>query len=85
MGRARYAEEGRRPEEELELSQAGGDGQANNGNPPEAQAARRGCFPTSMGLSVLVAKDSTTLRVTVTWGDYTPLENEEKRPTENGK
>ncbi len=65
------------PQEELDGSQAGGSGDEDSDNPPEAQAARRGHFPSSMGLSVLVPKDLTTLRVTVRWGDYTPLENEE--------
>ncbi|MEW6321225.1 MAG: DISARM system helicase DrmA [Acidobacteriota bacterium] len=38
----------------------------------EGQAARRGRFPSSMGLSVLVPETATTLSVTAQWGDYEP-------------
>jgi hypothetical protein len=40
----------------------------------EPPAARRGHFPSSIGISVLVPKDATELRVTARWGDYTPRE-----------
>jgi hypothetical protein len=40
----------------------------------EPPAARRGHFPSSIGISVLVPGDATELRVTARWGDYTPRE-----------
>jgi hypothetical protein len=40
----------------------------------EAPPARRGQFPSSIGLSVLVPADATELRVTARWGDYIPRE-----------
>lgn len=36
----------------------------------ERTAAKKGFFPSSMGLSALVSADATELRVTVRWGDY---------------
>ena len=47
-------------------------------NKDEAPAARRGQFPSSIGISVLVPQDATELRVTARWGDYTPIEQEGK-------
>jgi hypothetical protein len=40
----------------------------------ERKAAKRGFFPSSMGLSFLVAKEQRSITVTVRWGDYTPTE-----------
>jgi hypothetical protein len=53
-----------------ELSDTGGTDDAAT---PEPAAARRAVFPSSMGLSLLVAKEAKELRVTVRWGDYRPL------------
>lgn len=39
-----------------------------------APTARKGHFPSSIGLSVLVPADATSLRVSVRWGEYTPRE-----------
>jgi hypothetical protein len=36
----------------------------------ERSAAKKGFFPSSMGISVLVSADTTALDVTVAWGDY---------------
>ena len=36
----------------------------------ERKAAKKGFFPSSMGLSFLVAKDADTVNVTVRWADY---------------
>jgi hypothetical protein len=41
---------------------------------PEQASARKAFFPSSMGLSVLVARDTAQLRVRVAWGDYLPLQ-----------
>src|SRR5437870_12038502 len=40
----------------------------------ERKAAKKGFFPSSMGLSFLVPKDVHALTVTATWGDYTHTE-----------
>ena len=40
----------------------------------DPKAAKRGFFPSSIGLSFLVAKDATSLHVSVTWADYRPEE-----------
>ena len=42
----------------------------------ERKAAKRGFFPSSMGLSFLVAKQAQALNVTVRWGDYEQAETE---------
>ena len=42
----------------------------------ERRAAKRSFFPSSMGLSFLVARQAQTLDVTVRWGDYEPSEIE---------
>ena len=42
----------------------------------ERKAAKRGFFPSSMGLSFLVAKQAQALNVTVRWGDYEQAEAE---------
>ena len=36
----------------------------------ERKAGKKGFFPSSMGLSFLVAEDADTVSVTVRWGDY---------------
>jgi hypothetical protein len=40
----------------------------------ERKAAKKGYFPSSMGLSFLVPKETDHLAVTVRWGDYAPVE-----------
>ena len=42
----------------------------------ERKAAKKGYFPSSMGLSFLVPKETRTLAVLVRWGDYAPAEIE---------
>ncbi len=49
---------------------------------PEKTAARKGFFPSSMGLSFLLPREATEVEVTVTWGDYFPLEEETEEETE---
>ena len=41
---------------------------------PEAAAARKGLFPSSIGLSFLVPAAARSLTVTACWGDYSPHE-----------
>ena len=43
----------------------------------ERKAAKKGYFPSSMGLSFLVPKEEDALEVTVSWGDYEPVELED--------
>ena len=42
----------------------------------DRKSAKKGFFPSSMGLSFLVSKDARTLAVTVRWGDYSPSDFE---------
>jgi hypothetical protein len=42
----------------------------------ERKAAKKGFFPSSMGVSFLLLKDGRSLTVTVRWGDYVPVEIE---------
>lgn len=44
-------------------------------NVPEKTFARKAFFPSSMGLSLLVAENTSHLNVTVEWGDYSPYIN----------
>jgi hypothetical protein len=61
---------------------AGGDA-TDDDTTPEPPAARRAFFPSSIGLSLLVSKQTRQLRVEVSWGDYhaepldAPVEGEE--------
>ncbi len=54
------------------LDQVGRKIEADDDNAPEAASARKAFFPSSMGLSVLVAADTAQLQVKVTWADYVP-------------
>ena len=55
----------------------------------ERQAARKGFFPSSIGLSFLVAKDAGELDVTIRWGDYRHVKdgagNGEEAPESGGE
>jgi len=51
-------------------------GSADEDSGGEQPAARRGFFPSSMGLSFMVPSAADELRVTVRWGDYTAQEIE---------
>ncbi len=48
----------------------------------ERKAAKKGYFPSSMGLSFLVDKEAESLQVTVRWGDYATaeIEGEDGKP-----
>ena len=43
----------------------------------EKKAAKKGYFPSSMGLSFLVPEDADSVEVAVSWGDYAPEEVED--------
>jgi len=59
-------------DDQMELVDAGG---ADDNVVPESQARSRAFFPSSMGLSVLVAQTTSTLTVEVLWGTYARLPN----------
>ncbi len=42
-------------------------------NAPESTSARKAFFPSSMGLSVLVPRDTDRLQVRISWADYAPV------------
>ena len=53
---------------------------ASNGDdekPPESASARKGHFPSSMGLSFLFAPETKEIEVAVSWGDYEPTETDD--------
>ncbi len=56
-----------------EIPDSAGLAEENN---EERKAAKKGFFPSSMGLSFLVPKGARVLDVTVRWGDYAPAEIE---------
>lgn len=59
-----------------ELDFAGHAGASDEEHAPEMASARKGLFPSSIGLSCLVSKDTQALEVEVYWGDYSPLEQQ---------
>jgi hypothetical protein len=61
-------------DEELDSQERHADG--DDDGEPEGGPARRAWFPSSMGLSFLVAKGTDRVRVRVAWGDYQPVELE---------
>ncbi len=56
-----------------ELDAPSEPGNGDDAATPEAGAARKGLFPSSMGLTVLVPRNAETLRVELRWGDYAPV------------
>ncbi len=62
--------------DQLSRTSAGDDETA-----PEAASARKALFPSSMGLSFLVAQTTAELQVTVEWGDYFPVVEETEAET----
>ncbi len=61
------------PDGDEVLDQVGRHVEADDDSAPEAASARKTHFPSSMGLSVLVAADTTQLQVKVAWADYEPV------------
>ena len=55
--------------DDLDSPAAGGDA-TDDDTTPEPPAARRAFFPSSIGLSLLVSKQTRQLQVEVNWGDY---------------
>ena len=58
------------PDEDDDLDEAPASGGLPDESSEERKAARKGFFPSSMGLSFLVAGGADALAVTVRWGDY---------------
>jgi hypothetical protein len=54
-----------------ELSDSGG---ADDAETPDAVTAKRAFFPSSMGMSLLIAQDAAGADVSVHWGDYKPFD-----------
>src|SRR5438132_13970974 len=66
-------EEQRSDETSVEELDAATDGTGTDDQTtPEPAAARRSFFPSSIGLSFLVADSTKTVRVVARWGDYQP-------------
>jgi len=59
------------------------DGLAEEGS-EERGSAKKGFFPSSMGISALVASDARSLSVTVLWGEYTPDEHQAEGEKDEG-
>ena len=55
---------------------AAGAGAEDDDTAAEPPAAKRGQFPSSLGISLLVPPDAESLEVTARWGDYEPVERE---------
>jgi hypothetical protein len=60
-------------DDDLDVVQGGGAGEDEN--IPDKPFAKKAFFPSSMGLSLLVAENASQLNVTVQWGDYYPLKD----------
>ena len=60
-------------DEESEVAETAGLG---DDSAEDRRAAKKGFFPSSMGLSFLVGADVDTLEVIVRWGDYRRVEAE---------
>ncbi len=65
-----------------QLDQVGRIVDGDDESTPEQSSARKGFFPSSMGLSVLVSADTEQLHVRVAWGDYQPVGRAQPDPEE---
>jgi hypothetical protein len=67
-----------------ELNFGGGDANATDDDTtPEPAAMRRAYFPSSIGLSLLVPRDTGQIRVIAHWGDYGALAHESAETSDN--
>lgn len=64
-----------------ELNAVSGTGSGDDEATPDSSPARKGFFPSSMGMSLLVPPHTQALQVTVCWGDYVPLAAEASEET----
>ena len=74
---ARPEQQGVDADEDEDLDETPASGGLAEESSEERKAAKRGFFPSSIGLSFLVAREARTLSVTVRWGDYAPGEVED--------
>ena len=74
---ARPEQQGVDADEDEDLDETPASGGLAEESSEERKAAKRGFFPSSIGLSFLVAKEAQVLSVTVRWGDYAPGEVED--------
>ena len=65
-------------DEEEELDETPATGGLAEESAEDRRPGRRGFFPSSIGVSVLVARDVETLEVIARWGDYAPVESEDE-------
>ena len=63
-------------EGDTELDEVGESETGEDSQTPEKAPARKALFPSSMGLSFLIAQQTGELQATVNWGDYIPIELE---------
>ncbi len=68
------------PTGQEELFAAGDENGADDADVPERASARKVFLPSSVGLSLLVAKGADALEAEVTWGDYRLPKTEEGEP-----
>ena len=61
-----------------EMDVIGHESACDDENAPEVASARKALFPSSMGLSFLVPQITKELDVTVQWGDYFTLQDEQE-------
>jgi hypothetical protein len=60
-----------------EADEVGDDGDNDDAATPEQGSARKAYFPSSIGASVLVGAGTQFIEITVSWGDYHPVEEPE--------
>jgi hypothetical protein len=70
-------------DEQIALTGGDSDGVGDDDPMPEQTSARKVFFPSSIGVSVLVPKNVSSLDVVVSWGDYAP-ENESEAADAGG-
>ena len=58
-------------EEEFDVPEESAHG-SDDSSVPERGSGKRNFLPSSMGMSILVAEDTTKLDVSISWGDYKP-------------
>ena len=61
-------------------NEVGAGDSSEDSQTPEAAAARKALFPSSMGLSFLISQQTKELQATIYWADYLPVELEEDTP-----
>ncbi|WP_298907581.1 hypothetical protein [uncultured Nostoc sp.] len=68
-------------DDDLDVMQGGSAGEDEN--VPDKPFAKKAFFPSSMGLSLLVAENASQLNLTVQWGDYFPIKDHSVAESQN--